>query len=78
MFDIDVTRDEPNVRVYSFGEKNKILLRREDPYGFWKFSLERGFIPQSLDGTYTSVSEAEKILEAHLTQVKKQEVKVLK
>lgn len=37
---------------------NVIYLTSEDPYGFWKISLERGQLPEKYKGGYTSFSMA--------------------
>jgi hypothetical protein len=65
MFDFDPSRDQPNQREYTVGN-NKLRLRRQDPYGFWTVSYERGAAPDVLSGQYTSVSEAEKAIQSYL------------
>lgn len=58
-------KDLANVRSFDLGN-NKIRMTREDPYGFVSISYERGQIPESLKGAYTSFEEARKAVESYL------------
>ncbi len=39
-------------------ENNIVHIRSEDPYGFWKISLQKGQLPEKLKGAYTSFDQA--------------------
>jgi hypothetical protein len=39
-------------------ENNTIHIRCEDPYGFWKVSLEKGNLPDYLKSSFTSFDQA--------------------
>jgi hypothetical protein len=56
---------EPNIRVMEVG-KNKLFMKREDPYGFVYINFERGELPEMLKGAYTSFTEAEKKVSLYL------------
>lgn len=58
-------RDIPNIREVEVG-KNKLLVKREDPYGFWHVNYERGVTPQDLSGAYTSAEQALAAIEIYL------------
>ncbi len=47
-----------NKRTIPYG-KNKIILDREDPYGFFVIKLEKGRVPSELAGFYTDAKSAE-------------------
>lgn len=44
----------------------KYNLTRLNPYGFIKISAERGQVPESLQGSYTTYDQAEVALRAYL------------
>jgi hypothetical protein len=58
---------ESNMRIMEVG-KNKIFMRRTDPFGFIKLNYERGELPIELQGQFTSFDEAKKRIEVYLTQ----------
>lgn len=58
-------RDLPNIRSYDLGN-NKLNIKRTDPYGFWVISFERGQVPASLKGQYTSIDDARKAVKTYL------------
>lgn len=70
-------KDLANVRILDLGN-NKIKLSREDPYGFVKISYERGQLPESLKGQYTSFDEARKALKLYLEQKGKEPKEISK
>ncbi len=39
-------------------ERNVVHIKCEDPYGFWKISLEKGQLPERLKGSYTTFDQA--------------------
>jgi len=55
--DFTSEKDISNIRIIPF-DKNKIIAKREDPYGFWSISFERGSPPDWLKGLYTSFDKA--------------------
>jgi hypothetical protein len=63
----DFTQPEPNVRSIEVG-KNKLLLKRKDPYGYVYINFERGELPEILKGAYPSFDEAVKKVEIYLAQ----------
>jgi hypothetical protein len=62
----DFVQPEPNVRVIEVG-KNKLYLKRKDPYGYVYINFERGELPLSLKGAFTSFDEAVKKVEIYLS-----------
>ena len=58
--------DYPPRREIDLGNGNKIYLKKTDPFGFFKFNLERGQLPSWIQGEYTSITEAEKALDKYL------------
>ena len=59
---IKMTQTEENVREVELKTGNKIILKREDPFGFWYFHYERGPVPKQLTGAFTTVTLAERAL----------------
>ena len=59
---IKMEQTEENVREVKLKTGNKIILKREDPFGFWYFHYERGPVPKQLAGAFTTVSLAERAL----------------
>lgn len=59
------TAQEENVRFVEVG-KNKLYMRRTDPFGYIHFQFERGELPKELQGSYTSFAEARKKVDAYL------------
>lgn len=68
MYTEDFTSDtHSRERTYPYGTSNTLRARREDPYGFIRFSLEKGQLPEALDNrAFTTWEEAEKALNAFL------------
>lgn len=64
---IKMTQTKENERMVELKTGNKVFLRREDPFGFWYFSYERGKVPADLQGAFTTVSLAERAL-THYTE----------
>lgn len=44
--------------------ENVAIISPEGMYGLWQIKLERGPIPREMQGTYTSVDQAIKTIEA--------------
>lgn len=64
-------KDLSNDRKFVLG-KNVLHVRKQDPYGFWKCSYEKGPVPQDLSGHFTSFDEAKKAIEKYLTSQNKE------
>ena len=60
--------DYPAVREIDLGNNNKLYVRKTDPYGFFKFSLEHGQLPNWIKGDYTSISETEKAIAKYIRE----------
>jgi hypothetical protein len=71
--DIQFEQPEENVRVLEVG-KNKLYLRRKDPFGFIYINWERGELPDMLKGAYTSYDEAKKKIANYLDAQSKVEM----
>jgi hypothetical protein len=54
----DPLRDVPNVSEISFGKDNKLLIRRQEPYGFYTIRSWKGPTPKELEGAFTSYDYA--------------------
>lgn len=65
----DFQQPEENVRVVEVG-KNKLFLKRKDPYGFIYINYERGELPADLQGAFSSFDEARKRIDAYLRNKK--------
>lgn len=63
----DPLRDVPNTSEILFGKDNKLLIRRQAPYGFYDIRLWKGPTPKDLEGSFTSydlaLTHANKYLE---------------
>lgn len=54
-----VTHDEElDNRFVTLENGNKIHIKRTEPHGFWKINYDKGQIPISLQGLYTSYNTA--------------------
>lgn len=71
-----ITETLENERIIQLTSNNRVFLRREDPYGFWYISFEKGQMPQHLKQAFTSVDEAMKKLTPYLLSKNKEAVKV--
>lgn len=60
--------DQVNVRFYSLENGNKLNLKRTDPYGFIYISLERGQLPEWLQGAYTDWAHARLAAEKYIKE----------
>ena len=72
LLDHDSDKDLANIRILDLDNGNKIKVTREDPYGFWYVSYEKGQIPESLKGSYTSFDEAQKAINTYLINKKRE------
>lgn len=72
------TNDLGNHRTLTL-ENNKIHFKRTDPYGFWTVNYDKGQVPVSLRGHYTSYDKAAQAVEGYLANLPKEpEKKVVK
>lgn len=71
---VDVDRDLARRRVLEL-DNNKIIIEKKDPYGFWYVHFERGQMPASLGGSYTSYSVAEAEIMTYLRLKQRQVLK---
>ena len=62
-------------RVFHLENGNKIHIKAEDPYGFWRINLDKGNLPEKLKGMYTSVEMARKDVERYLAEKGRGELK---
>lgn len=46
--------EEETQRVFKLKNGMRVFFKKIPPYGFWTVSFERGAIPDSLKGSYTS------------------------
>jgi len=46
------------IRRIKMDNGNIVYIECEDPYGFWKISLEKGQLPERLKGSYTLFDQA--------------------
>ena len=58
--------DVTSTREILLDNGNKLLLRRQDPYGFFSFSLSRGNLPEWMLGSFTNLRDAEKAVQQYL------------
>ena len=68
MFDTteDIIIESEEVRTTTYKSKNgdNYTFKCTDPFGFWHIKAEGFSLPQNLTGSYTSVPECEKAVEA--------------
>lgn len=69
----DPSRDDPRVKVIEL-DNNKLVMKRTDPYGFISLNFERGQLPESLKGQYTTWEAARAAVENYLTLKGREEV----
>ncbi len=70
----DPNRDEPRKKYVEL-ENNRLIMEREDPYGFIKIHFERGQVPEKLQGTYTTWEAARLAIKVYLQEKGREEVK---
>ena len=63
----DPDKDYPRVQVLEL-DNNKMVLKRTDPYGFIYISFERGQVPESLKGAYTTWEAAKAAVNNYLAE----------
>lgn len=76
MQEFDPNRDLSKQRTLTLEGGNAVNITSRDPYGFWYISWERGQLPETLRGAYTSFTEAERAVLVYLSQ-KGKEVKAV-
>lgn len=77
MYNYDVFPDPDdsfnNIRTIEL-ENNKLHIIRTEPFGFWRVKFERGVLPASLSGLFTSPYEAGRAVDLYLKTKKKKVV----
>lgn len=67
---------EMNKRTMTIPNGNKIHFERTDPYGFWYVHHDKGTMPDSMTGAYTTYDQAERAVMAYLeTRFETEELK---
>ena len=69
----DPERDEPHSIEYNFGKGNRLVISRDNQFGFYKISFGKGTVPKSLEGFYTSVKYAKEAATKYLSEYKQKE-----
>jgi hypothetical protein len=62
----DEDKDHTSQKVLILNNRNKVILRRTDPYGFVQIIFGKGRTPDRLAGVFTSYHDAEKLLFPYL------------
>lgn len=70
---MQIEERDDRVRTYDLGN-NKAFIKQTDPYGFIYITLERGQLPDKLQGAYTSYDYAERDLKRYLQDKKRKVV----
>lgn len=68
LFDIldqNTDKDLSSVRTFQL-DNNKVIVTKEDPFGFWSIKFEKGRLPDDLSGHFTSFDKAEKAVNVWL------------
>lgn len=68
---VDPKRDLPKDRVIPVDNGADFHIKQEDPFGLWYISREKGQIPESLSGAYTSFDKAKKAVDLYINAKKK-------
>lgn len=69
----DPSKDDPRVKVIEL-DNNKLIMKRTDPYGFISLNFERGQLPESLKGQFTTWEAARAAVDNYLTLKGREEV----
>lgn len=59
--------DITSTREINLENGNILRAFRENPYGFIRFKLDKGQLPDFMQGSFTSYSEAEKAIQQYMT-----------
>lgn len=65
--DLEGPNDITSMREIPLDNGNILRAYRENPYGFIKFKLDKGQLPEWMQGAYTSYSEAQKAVQQYLS-----------
>ena len=65
-FEVETPKDLGRIRTLALEGGNSVTFKCSDPYGFWTIHLEKGQVPHSLTGQYTTYEYAEKEMRAYL------------
>jgi hypothetical protein len=66
--DFQESKDLDSKRSLTLENGNKIYIERKDPYGFWDIHYDKGQIPDSLKGKFTSYDRAEHAVKVYLSE----------
>jgi hypothetical protein len=61
-----ISQPKENERLITLITGNVVRIRREDPYGYWYVSYEKGPIPKGLEGAFTTVNMAIRMVQRFL------------
>lgn len=67
----DLDQNVITSKIYELEGNNKIHAQRKDPYGLIHLHMDKGQLPESLEGAYTSYDEVEKKVLVYLNARKK-------
>lgn len=67
---VDPERDQPRERSIPGPNDNAFKIKCTDPYSFWTVHRERGQVPESLQGMYTSYERAALAVEVYARTLK--------
>lgn len=73
---MDFDPDTTSRRTYEFTSGAKLHAQRMNPYGFIKIHHDKGLVPSSLSGEYTSYDEADKAIQLYISAKNKELVGV--
>lgn len=52
------SNDLAGIRTVTLSNGSKLHMKREDTFNFWTINYDKGQVPESLSGRYTSMDEA--------------------
>jgi hypothetical protein len=67
--DDSLPQDSPKEFTYDVGNF-KITVKRQDPYGFFYLTQDKGKLPDEYTGAYTSLYEVDRVIREYNTKVK--------
>ena len=70
----DPNKDYPRIQTVQL-DNNKLVMERTDPYGFIQIHFERGQVPESLKGAFTTWEAARAAINVYLNDKGREEIK---